>query len=81
MKESETDLLKEIQEYIVRRGLVESTFGRLAAGDGTFTNRLRSGRVTFRIARRVRQYMLDNPVPEKEELGNLEASRSMTNEK
>jgi hypothetical protein len=56
------DVLAEIDAYTKRRGIAESTFGRLAVDDGKFVGRLRTGKgVTVRILERARQYMAENP--------------------
>lgn len=59
-----SDLIDEIEGYAKRRGIKETTFGRLAADDGKFVGRLRDGKgVTIATVERVRKYMRDNPAP------------------
>jgi hypothetical protein len=39
-----SELLDQILAYCSRRGIAETTFGRLAVNDGKLVSRLRSGR-------------------------------------
>jgi len=51
-------LLAEISDFCRRKGLAESTFGRLAVNDGKLMNRLRTGgRVTGETLNRLRRFM------------------------
>jgi len=53
-----TDLLQEIEDYCLRNGIAESTFGRLAVGNSKLTARLRAGKgVTLKTMLRIRQYI------------------------
>ncbi len=55
-------LLRDITEYCRRRGVAESTFGRLAVNDGKFVNRLRDGgRITTTTLERVRSFIAADP--------------------
>lgn len=64
--ESIAALLREIEAYAKRRGIAETTFGRLAVNDGKFVGRLREGGgVTVRLIEKARKYMRDNAVPSK----------------
>lgn len=59
------ELIGQIDAYITRRGIKETTFGRLAVDDGKFVGRLRAGKgVTVGLLERARQYMADNAAPE-----------------
>lgn len=56
------DLLSEIEAYLKRTSITETTFGAKVAKDGKFVARLRAGGgVTVRLAEVVRQWMRDNP--------------------
>lgn len=56
-----SDFLSEIDAFIERRGIKETTFGRLAVNDGKFVGRLRAGKgVTLDLVERVRAYMRDH---------------------
>ena len=53
-----TDLIREIEDYCLKRGIAESTFGRLAVGNSKLTGRLREGKgVTLKTMYRIRQYI------------------------
>lgn len=39
----QTELLTEIEAFLVNRRMAETTFGRLAVNDGKFVGRLRAG--------------------------------------
>lgn len=58
-------LIQEIEEYVRRRGIAETTFGRLAASDSYFVARLRKGgSLLVRTEERVRQFMA-KPIPKR----------------
>ncbi|MFT8484277.1 MAG: hypothetical protein ABF689_14940 [Gluconobacter cerinus] len=53
-----TKLIREIEDYVRRRGIAETTFGRIAAGDTYFVSRLRKGgSLLVRTEERVRKFM------------------------
>lgn len=53
-----TKLLTEIDAFIAKRGMAETTFGLLAVNDGKFVSRLRNkGNITFATADRVRVFI------------------------
>jgi hypothetical protein len=52
-------LLAEIDAHMHESGISEVTFGKRAAREITVVDRLRQGRVTFRIAKRIEQYLAD----------------------
>lgn len=53
-------LLNEIEEFCERRGIAESTFGRLAVNDGKFVNRTRGGsNVGEKMVARIQEFMSD----------------------
>lgn len=55
-------LLADIDAYCAERGIRPSTFGRLAANDGKFYDRLKGGGDCLqRTIARVRRYMRENP--------------------
>lgn len=54
----QTELLSEIEAFIVRRDIAETTFGRFAVNDGKFVARLRSGgNLTVATIDKVREYI------------------------
>ncbi|MDE7540411.1 hypothetical protein [Gluconobacter sphaericus] len=58
-----TKLIREIEDYVRRRGIAETTFGRMAAGDSYFVSRLRKGgSLLVRTEERVRNFMKE-PLP------------------
>jgi len=58
-----TKLIREIEDYVRRRGIAETTFGRMAAGDTYFVSRLRKGgSLLVRTEERVRTFMKE-PLP------------------
>ncbi|MFB9942798.1 hypothetical protein [Gluconobacter oxydans] len=58
-----TKLIREIEDYVRRRGIAETTFGRMAAGDTYFVSRLRKGgSLLVRTEERVRDFM-KRPLP------------------
>ena len=60
----QSDLLEEIEAFVVAGGMAETTFGRSAVNDGNFVARLkRGGGITARTAERVRAYLADNGAP------------------
>lgn len=60
-----SDLLKEIEAFAQKRGIAETTFGKLAVNDGKFVRRLREGGRMFRETEdRVRHFMAQ-PLPER----------------
>ena len=52
-----SDIVARVEAYIAFAQIAESTFGKLAVGDDGFVQRLREGRVTFRIAERALDYI------------------------
>lgn len=51
-------LLRDIDAFIARHAMAESTFGRLAVNDGKMVGRLRSGgSITLKTLARVRAFM------------------------
>lgn len=53
-------LLNEIAAFCPKRGITESTFGRLAVNDGKFVPRLRAnGRMTTETLERARAFIAD----------------------
>ena len=53
-----TDLLAELDAFMVRHGLADSTFGLRATGDGHLVARIRAGRPVRRsTVLRVRRWM------------------------
>lgn len=56
------DLLSEIDAYLKKTAITESTFGAKAANDGKFVARLRKGGgVTVRVVENIRKWMRENP--------------------
>lgn len=52
------ELLRDIEEYCLRKGIAESTFGRLAVGNSKLITRLREGKgVTLKTMHRIRAYI------------------------
>jgi hypothetical protein len=52
------DLLHDVQEFMVRHGISDSSFGVLATGDGHLIRRIRDGRAVRRsTVVRVRRFM------------------------
>lgn len=67
-------LIREIEEYVGRRGIAETTFGRLAAGDSYFVSRLRKGgSLLVRTEERVRDFMKE-PLPTRSKRPTKEAA-------
>jgi len=61
-------LLSEIDTYRQRKGMAETSFGRLALNDGHFLRRLREGgNVTLRTVERVRAFMRAEPAAPQQE--------------
>jgi hypothetical protein len=60
-----TVLLNEIDAFLAKRGMAETTFGLRAVNDGKFVARLRAkGNITFATAERVREFIRINaPAP------------------
>lgn len=53
-----TDLIAEIDAFLARTGMAETTFGRLAVNDGKFVGRIRSGGgLTLATLERVRTFI------------------------
>jgi SAM-dependent methyltransferase len=53
-----SELVREIENYCLSKGIAESTFGRLAVGNSKLTARLREGKgVTLKTIYRIRQYI------------------------
>lgn len=53
-----SELLREIEDYCLKKGIAESTFGRLAVGNSKLTVRLREGKgVTLKTMYRIRSYI------------------------
>lgn len=51
-------LLSEIEAFVAKHAMAETTFGRLAVNDGKFVARLRdNGNITFSTAARVRDFI------------------------
>ena len=60
----QADLLAEIESYIAKADIAESTFGRRAVNDGKFVGRLRDGaNMTLSTLDKARAYMDANPAP------------------
>ncbi len=58
------DLIRDARAYCDARGIKLATLGAYAVGDKTLFGRLESGGECLpRTARRVREYMADNPLP------------------
>lgn len=54
----QADLLGEIDAFLARTGMAESTFGRLAVNDGKFVARIRGGGgLTLATMERVRGFI------------------------
>lgn len=52
------DLLASIEAFLPKRGITESTFGRLSVNDGKFVSRLRGGEnMTLSTLNRVRNFI------------------------
>ena len=57
----ETDLLREIRDFVRKTGMAETTFGRLCANDGKLVARLSAGSgVTTRTVEKIRAYLRAN---------------------
>lgn len=67
MPDIRATLLAEIDAYLERTGMAESTFGKNAINDGRFVGDLRSGERRRELKtgtiERVRTYIRDNPKP------------------
>ncbi len=64
MSTLESDLLREIEDYIATREMAASTFGRLAVNDGKLVDSLRNGStVTLRTVAKIRTYIAAHPAP------------------
>lgn len=69
-----TKLIREIEDYVRRRGIAETTFGRMAAGDTYFVSRLRKGgSLLVRTEERVRDFM-KMPLPTRPKRGKEPAN-------
>jgi len=57
---SPMQLLKQIDDFCEANGIAQSSFGRLALGDGSLIADLRDGREpTLRVVRRVLKFMAE----------------------
>ena len=57
-------LLSEIEAFVAKRDMAESTFGRLAVNDWGFVKRLREGgNITFVTADKVRAFIRNATSP------------------
>ena len=53
----QSDLLREIEEFLSRHRMAKTTFGLRAVNDGKLVDRLRTGTVTLDTAQRIRIFM------------------------
>ena len=57
---AQTDLLAEIEAFLPKRKIKETTFGRMAVNDGKFVQRLRGGaNMTLATLEKARAFIRD----------------------
>lgn len=56
--------MAEVENYMQRAGIAESTLGYLAVRDSTVIARLRRGQVTLRTVQKIQRYIAANKLPE-----------------
>ena len=65
--DAQTQLLAEIEAFLPKRGIKETTFGRLAVNDGKFVQRLREGQnMTLATIKRAHDFIRDNTQSDEE---------------